>query len=75
MQEAKASILLVDDIPANLTALEAVLAPLGQRLVRANSGSEALACLLREDFACCLLDVQMPVLDGLEKAVMKSSGR
>ena len=70
MQEAKASILLVDDIPANLTALEAVLAPLGQRLVRANSGSEALACLLREDFACCLLDVQMPVLDGLETALL-----
>ncbi|HET9452335.1 MAG TPA: response regulator [Aggregicoccus sp.] len=68
MQEAKASILLVDDIPANLTALEAVLAPLGQRLVRATSGREALAWLLREDFACCLLDVQMPGLDGLETA-------
>ena len=68
MQEAKASILLVDDIPANLTALEAVLAPLEQRLVLATSGQEALAWLLREDFACCLLDVQMPVLDGFATA-------
>jgi CheY-like chemotaxis protein len=64
----QASILLVDDIPANLFALEAVLAPLGQRLVRAGSGREALAWLLREDFACVLLDVQMPGMDGFETA-------
>jgi CheY-like chemotaxis protein len=68
MQDAAASILLVDDIPANLLVLEAVLAPLGQRLVRAGSGREALAWLMREDFACCLLDVQMPELGGIETA-------
>nr|WP_153869905.1 MULTISPECIES: ATP-binding protein [Myxococcaceae] len=63
-----ASILLVDDHPASLLALEAVLEPLGQRLVRAQSGREALAALLHEDFACVLLDVQMPELDGFETA-------
>ncbi|WP_164014346.1 response regulator [Pyxidicoccus trucidator] len=63
-----ASILLVDDIPANLVALEAILAPLGQRLVLARSGREALAALLQQDFACILLDVQMPGMDGFETA-------
>ncbi|WP_324290033.1 response regulator [Pyxidicoccus sp. MSG2] len=63
-----ASILLVDDIPANLVALEAILAPLGQRLVLARSGREALAALLQQDFACILLDVQMPEMDGFETA-------
>jgi PAS domain S-box-containing protein len=62
------NILLVDDHPANLVALEAILEPLGQRLVKATSGQEALRCLLHEDFACMLLDVQMPGLDGLETA-------
>src|SRR4051812_37394593 len=64
----QASVLLVDDIPANLIALEAVLTPLGQRLVKASSGREALKALLQEDFACILLDVQMPGLDGFETA-------
>jgi len=63
-----ASILLVDDQVENLLALEAVLEPLGQRLVRAQSGEEALARLLREDFALILLDVQMPNLDGFQTA-------
>ncbi|MFP2923670.1 response regulator [Pyxidicoccus sp. 3LG] len=63
-----ASILLVDDIPANLVALEAILTPLGQRLVLARSGREALAALLQQDFACILLDVQMPGMDGFETA-------
>ncbi|QSQ19181.1 response regulator [Pyxidicoccus parkwayensis] len=63
-----ASILLVDDIPANLVALEAILVPLGQRLVLARSGREALAALLQQDFACILLDVQMPGMDGFETA-------
>ncbi|MFP2908718.1 response regulator [Pyxidicoccus sp. 3LFB2] len=63
-----AAILLVDDIPANLLALEAILAPLGQRLVLARSGREALAALLQQDFACILLDVQMPGMDGFETA-------
>ena len=65
---ASASILLVDDRAANLLALEAILQPLGHRLVRAASGEEALKCLLAEDFALILLDVQMPGLDGFETA-------
>ncbi|MFP2927436.1 response regulator EpsF [Pyxidicoccus sp. 3LG] len=62
------SVLLVDDHAANLLALEAILEPLGQRLVKASSGQEALRWLLREDFALILLDVQMPDLDGFETA-------
>ena len=64
----RARILLVDDVPANLLALQAVLEPLGQELVLAHSGEEALRELLRGDFACILMDVQMPNLDGLETA-------
>ncbi len=61
-------LLLVDDVPANLVALEAVLAPLGCDLVRASSGEAALRALLRDDFAAILLDVQMPGLDGFQTA-------
>lgn len=63
-----AKILLIDDRPANLVALEAILEPLGQRLVLAGSGKEGLKRLLTEDFAVILLDVQMPELDGFETA-------
>ena len=62
------SVLLVDDRPENLVALEAVLAPLDCRLVTASSGSEALKRLLEDEFAVILLDVQMPDLDGFETA-------
>ena len=62
------SVLLVDDVPANLLALSAVLRPLGARLVEARSGEEALAAVLRESFAVVLLDVQMPGMDGFETA-------
>ena len=64
----KASILLVDDRPANLLALEAILDPLDQRLVRATSGEEALEKLADEEFAVILMDVRMPGMDGLRTA-------
>jgi PAS domain S-box-containing protein len=63
-----ANVLLVDDDPANLLALEALLAGPGRNLVKARSGEEALRHLLAEDFAVVLLDVQMPGLDGFETA-------
>ena len=64
------SVLLVDDQPANLVALEAMLQGLGQRLVTASSGREALKRLLDEDFAVILLDVKMPEMDGFETAAL-----
>ncbi len=63
-----ARILLVDDRPENLLALEAILSSLGQILVRAGSGEEALKALLADDYAVILLDVQMPGMDGFETA-------
>jgi len=68
MTERKANILLVDDRPEKLLALEAVLGPLNQNLVRARSGKEALRHLLRDQFAVILLDVAMPGMDGFETA-------
>jgi PAS domain S-box-containing protein len=62
------SILLVDDRPENLLALEALLEPLDANLVRANSGDEALKRILAQEFAVILLDVQMPGLNGFETA-------
>ena len=62
------ALLLVDDRPGNLLALEAVLAPLGRRMLRARSGAEALRHLLTDDVAVIVMDVQMPGLDGFETA-------
>ncbi|MFJ9179816.1 response regulator [Streptomyces sp. NPDC102360] len=64
----RASILLVDDMEDNLTALEAVLGPLNEPLVRARSGEEAMKALLRRQFAVVLLDIRMPGMDGFETA-------
>jgi len=61
-------ILVVDDNPANLIAIEAALEPLGRRLVFAGSGTEALSKLLQQDFALILLDVAMPGITGIETA-------
>jgi CheY-like chemotaxis protein len=61
-------ILLVDDTPGNLISLEAALSSLGEELVMANSGKEALRYLLSDDFAAILLDVRMPDMDGFETA-------
>jgi len=61
-------ILLVDDRPDKLLAAEAVLEPLGERLVRARSGEEALRHLEQADVAVMLLDVHMPAMDGFETA-------
>ena len=66
-------ILIVDDRPENLLALEAILEPLGQTLVRAGSGDEALRKLLAHDVAMILLDVQMPGINGFETAKLIKS--
>jgi PAS domain S-box-containing protein len=70
MENLPATILLIDDRPENLLALEGVLEPLGQRLVKVTSGRQALKFLLHEDCALVLLDVQMPDLDGFETAAL-----
>ena len=67
-QNARPAVLLVDDSPQNLLALEALLEPLGLELVRATAGEEALRMVLEQDFALILMDVQMPGMDGIETA-------
>lgn len=66
--EPRMKILLVDDTPDNLVSLEAALFGLGEELVLARSGKEALRYLLNDDFAAILLDVRMPEMDGFETA-------
>ena len=64
----RASVLVADDDPASLVAMEAILGDLGQRLVLAHSGEEALRLMLHEDFAVVILDVRMPGLSGFDTA-------
>jgi signal transduction histidine kinase/ActR/RegA family two-component response regulator len=68
--EGKVNILVVDDRPDKLLALEAVLEDLGQNIVRAYSGREALRHVLTTEFAVILLDVNMPGMDGFETATL-----
>jgi signal transduction histidine kinase len=63
-------ILVVDDNPNNLIAIEAALGGMADRLIKAQSGVEALRHLLNRDFALIILDVQMPAMDGFETARM-----
>src|SRR5262245_688777 len=66
----RVNILLVDDQPAKLMSYEAILAELGERLVKAASAKEALEHLLKQDIAVILVDVCMPELDGFQLAAM-----
>ena len=66
----KVNILLVDDQPARLLSYETILEGLGQNLVRARSGIEALEKLMKDEFAVVLLDVSMPGMDGFETATL-----
>jgi CheY-like chemotaxis protein len=66
----RADILVVDDLPEKLLVFETVLGELGQNLVLARSGAEALRQVLRRDFAVILLDVNMPDMDGFETATL-----
>jgi signal transduction histidine kinase len=68
--DTRADILVVDDREDKLLALETILGSLGQNIVKARSGKEALRHLLRQDFAVILLDVSMPGMDGFETAAL-----
>ncbi len=61
-------VLIVDDQPRNLDALEVMLAPSDCDVVRASSADEALLSLLRDDFAAIVLDIRMPDISGIELA-------
>ena len=64
------NVLMVDDQPGKLLSYEAILRPLGENLIKANSGREALDCLLKNDIAVVLMDVSMPEMDGFQLADM-----
>jgi signal transduction histidine kinase len=74
-ERTRPAILIVDDVEANLLALEAQLGSLDCEIVSARSGNDALRALLRRDFAVMLLDVQMPGMDGYEVARLARSNR
>src|SRR6202161_3481764 len=64
----KVNILMVDDQPGKLLSYEVILGELGENLIKASSGKEALELLLKNDFAVVLMDVSMPEIDGFEMA-------
>src|SRR5947209_19385760 len=66
----KVNILMVDDQPAKLLSYEVILSELGENLIKATSGREALEQLLKNDVAVVLMDVSMPEIDGFEMADM-----
>lgn len=68
--DSKAKILIVDDQPENLIALDALLANMDQEVIRAGSGRDALKLLLSNEVALILLDIQMPDMDGYETAAL-----
>lgn len=65
-QPSRASVLVVDDTPANLVALEALIRPLGHEVVTAQSGAQAIELVSKREFSVILLDVMMPGLDGFQ---------
>src|SRR5690349_9627993 len=69
-EHEKVNILLVDDQPAKLLSYEVILHDLGENLIKASSGQEALECLLKTEVAVVLMDVCMPDLDGFQLAAM-----
>ncbi len=72
----KPKILIVDDLSTNITVLEGILKDLNATTVSARSGNEALSCMLDNDFALVLMDVQMPEMDGFETAeLMRGSAK
>jgi len=76
VNENSVNVLLVDDRPENLLALESILEGMPLTIFKANSGNEALGLLLSNDFALVLMDVQMPDMDGYETAeIMRGSER
>jgi two-component system, sensor histidine kinase and response regulator len=75
MNTLRGDILIVDDRPENLLALENLLGDLGQNIVRASSGQQALQILLEQEFAVILLDVRMPDMDGFETAEFVRKGK
>ena len=68
MNETSTKLLIVDDLPENLRALNALIRESDRSVYQASSGEEALALLLEHDFALAILDVQMPEMDGFELA-------
>ena len=68
--EEKINILIVDDLPEKLLVLESILEDLGENVIKANSGAEALRLVLANDFAVILLDVYMPGVNGFETAAL-----